>query len=79
MKVEWVPNARQDRYDIWANISSDSPSAAIQMDELFDRATDQLAEFPMIGRAGSVRGTREWIVHDSYRVVYQVAEDHLIE
>ncbi|RRU12521.1 type II toxin-antitoxin system RelE/ParE family toxin [Stenotrophomonas sp. 278] len=75
MKVQWVPSARQDRYDIWQSISSNSPSAAILMDELFAHAAAKLAEFPMIGRAGRVSGTREWVVHESYRVVYQIAEE----
>lgn len=45
------------------------------MDELFAHAAAKLAEFPMIGRAGRVSGTREWVVHESYRVVYQIAEE----
>lgn len=75
MKVKWVPAARQDRRDILKSILSDSPSAATQMDELFDQAADKLAVFPMIGRAGRVSGTREWVVHERYQLVYQVAED----
>ena len=75
MKVQWAPSARQDRYDIWQSISSDNPSAAILMDELIAHSAARLAEFPMIGRAGRVSGTREWVVHESYRVAHRDRDD----
>ncbi|GEM_PF-3879238 len=45
------------------------------MDELFAHAAARLAEFPMIGRAGRVSGTREWVVHESYRVAHRDRDD----
>jgi len=29
-----------------------------------------------MGKVGTVPGTREWIAHASYRLVYEVDEDH---
>ncbi|GAA0653388.1 type II toxin-antitoxin system mRNA interferase toxin, RelE/StbE family [Brevundimonas lenta] len=74
MKIVWTPEAVRDRDDIWLHISTDNPRAAIRMDELFSDAVAALADFPESGRPGVVPGTRELIPHESYRVVYAVAD-----
>jgi toxin ParE1/3/4 len=75
VKVYWTPEAEQDRADIWDHIATDNPRAAARMDILFSRSAARLAEHPMIGKAGKIRGTRELIPHPSYRLVYEVGED----
>jgi addiction module RelE/StbE family toxin len=72
MKVRWTPQAEQDRNDIWDYIAADSPMAAAKMDELFARSVTKLVDFPNIGRVGQIAGTRELIVHESYRLVYEI-------
>jgi toxin ParE1/3/4 len=72
MKVRWTPQAEQDRSDIWDYIAADSPKAAAKMDKLFSRSVAKLVDFPNIGRTGQIAGTRELIVHESYRLVYEV-------
>lgn len=72
MKVLWALAAEQDRVDIIEHIGNDNPLAAIHMDELFSEAAEQLAQQPLLGKPGQVRGTREWIPHESYRLVYEV-------
>ena len=42
------------------------------MDQLFSDAAARLAEHPMLGRPGTIAGTRELIPHDSYRLVYEI-------
>ena len=79
MKVVWAPAAERDRDDIWEAIALDSPLAAVRMDDLFVAATERVGAFPKLGRAGQISGTREWIVHESYRLVYEIkAHEDLI-
>lgn len=65
--------AEQDRSDLRDYIAADNPQAAVRMDDLFNLAVARLARFPLSGKPGTVRGTRELIPHESYRLVYDVA------
>jgi hypothetical protein len=40
-------------------------------------AAMKLADFPDLGRAGAIPGTRELIPHSSYRLVYEIEQDTL--
>ena len=71
MKVIWTPEALQDRIDIWNYISAENPAAAIRIDELFSNAAERLATHPLIGKSGLIPGTREVVIHESYRLVYE--------
>ena len=75
MKVRWTSSARLDRLDIMDHIATDSPRAAARMDALFAEAAETLAAFPLKGRLGKIAGTRELIPHESYRLVYEIADD----
>lgn len=75
MKVFWTSAAEQDRADILDFIGRDKPLAAIGMDERFGDAAGRLSAHPLLGRAGCVAGTRELVVHESYRLVYEVHDD----
>jgi len=57
------------------HIAADSPRAAVRMDVLFAEAAQTLATFPLKGRVGKIAGTRELIPHESYRLVYEIADD----
>ncbi len=72
MRAVWTLSAEQDRSDIFEFIARDNPLAAIDMDEMFAAAVGRLAEHPQIGRAGIIPGTRELILHQSYRLIYEV-------
>jgi toxin ParE1/3/4 len=74
VKVRWSSQAEQDRADILVYIAGDNVGAAIAMDELFGSAAFRLAEFPMLGKPGQVAGTRELVVHESYRLIYEIAD-----
>lgn len=74
MRVRWAAGARQDRIDVADYIATDNPRAAAKLDQLFSNAAAKLADFPMLGQAGNVTGTRELIPHASYRLVYEVDE-----
>lgn len=75
MRVFWASAAEQDRVEIFEYIAQDNPIAAVRMDELFGRSAARLAEQALIGRPGVVAGTRELIIHESYRLVYEVDGD----
>ena len=75
MKVFWTPEALQDRIDIWDYIAADNPSAAARMDVVFSNSALRLAEHPQMGRSGKTAGTREWVVHASYRMVYEIMNE----
>ena len=72
MRVAWTLSAEQDRSDIFEFIARDNLLAAIDIDELFSAAVAWLVEHPLIGRAGKIPGTRELILLQSYRLIYEV-------
>jgi addiction module RelE/StbE family toxin len=45
------------------------------MDALFSEAATRLSEYPKQGRAGKISGTRELILHESYRLVYEIENE----
>ena len=75
MKLVWTPEALQDRVDIWDYIAADNPHAAARMDELFSDWASRLIEHPKLGRPGKVPDARELVVHEHYRLVYEIDND----
>lgn len=75
MNVRWTPEAEQDRTAIWDYLVERDPAAALRIDHLFGEAASSLADFPMLGHAGEVSGTRELTPHRSYRLIYEVVAD----
>lgn len=78
MNIIWAPEAIQDRRDIWDYISADNVSAAIKMDALFGASVARLRLHPLLGKDGIIMGTRELILHESYRLVYEVGQEYLV-
>jgi addiction module RelE/StbE family toxin len=77
MKVIWSPQAVQDRLDIWEHIASDKPTAAVQLDERFSETAALLSTQPLMGKRGTIEGTRELLPHKNYRLVYELHGDEL--
>jgi toxin ParE1/3/4 len=75
VRVVWAAEALQDRIEIWDYIVADNPGAAVRMDDLFSDSASRLAEHPKLGRPGKVVGTRELVVHEHYRLVYEISND----
>ena len=75
MKVTWTPEAETERLQIGDYIAFDNPRAAARMDLLFETAVLKLADFPRIGRPGSIDGTRELLPHPSYIIVDEIRDD----
>jgi toxin ParE1/3/4 len=54
-------------------IAEDDPSAAARIDEAIEHQTDMLAQHPLMGREGRVKGTRELVISRSpFIAVYRV-------
>lgn len=77
LDLRWTEEAEADRADIYEYIREFDPDAALRMDRRFEMAANRLALFPMLGRAGAVSGTREFIPHPNYRMVYEILGDEI--
>lgn len=77
MNIVWTPEAEQDRLAIWQYLLNENPTAAVDMDLLFEQAVNLLVDHPKAGAIGKVWGTRELIPHKSYRLVYEIKNDHI--
>jgi len=75
LKVQWTPEARQDRQEVVDNLAHRDPAAAERMDNRFLQAVQRLERFPHMGRPGTFPHTRELIPHPNYRIVYMVGDD----
>jgi toxin ParE1/3/4 len=78
MRVEWLPQARDQLLSIVRHISQDSPQAAVELAQLIRARADTLSTYPNRYRAGRVKGTRELVVRPNYIVVYRVAGDEVV-
>ncbi len=74
MKLVWTPEAIADRRAIYSHIEIDNPRAAVALDELFSEKVARLLDHPNLGRLGRVAGTREWVVHKNYVLIYDTAD-----
>jgi len=75
VKIQWTPEARQDRAEIWDYLFERDENAAARIDDLISEAVAQLVDFPMLGHQGEVTGTRELTPHSSYRLIYEIQGD----
>lgn len=75
MTIRWRLSAIADLAAIRDHIALDSPRSALAVVESVLHAVDRLDRFPLSGRTGSVRGTRELVVPGlPFIVVYVCAE-----
>jgi toxin ParE1/3/4 len=73
MKPVWSDDADRDIDSIWEYIAADNIDAADELIETLRKAADRLSDFPMIGRTGSQKGTRELVVsRTAYILIYRL-------
>jgi toxin ParE1/3/4 len=73
LRIRWTEQASADLDSVEAYISQDSPAGAIKTVLGIIEAVEQLREFPALGRAGRVAGTRELVIPGKpYIVPYRV-------
>jgi toxin ParE1/3/4 len=53
-------------------IAQDNPARATSFVKELRQSTAKLANFPGMGRAGRVHGTRELVIHQNYLAIYRV-------
>jgi len=73
MQVRWLRKALQNLEVIYEYVAKDNPDAALQLVTKIRGAVRQLEDFPLMGRIGRVKETRE-IVVNPYIVIYRVNE-----
>jgi toxin ParE1/3/4 len=62
LTIAWLKTALRTRFEQLNYIAADNVRAAIRLDEEIDRQVDLLAEHPLMGREGRVKGTRELVI-----------------
>lgn len=78
MTPVWTRQALADLAEIVAYIASDDPAAATRLLERIDLAGGEtLPAHPQLGKPGRVEGTREFVVHPSYILVYRLRDVRL--
>ncbi|GHU26010.1 addiction module antitoxin [Betaproteobacteria bacterium] len=77
LSVEWSDEAQFDLAEIQFYIERFNQSAAIALRENIERAVERLPNMPFAFRPGRVAGTREYVVHPNYIVVYRVGAETL--
>lgn len=71
----WSDRAMRRRDEIFDYIAERNPDAAIDLDMSFEMASSRLLDFPFMGVAGRVSGTRHLLVTPNYILVYRVIND----
>ncbi len=75
MKVVWLPKAIANRDAQIDRIAEKDPVAAVEYDERIEAQTDQLEDYPELGRTGRKPGTRELVISKThFVVVYRIKE-----
>jgi plasmid stabilization system protein ParE len=72
LRLQWTINAKLDLREIIAHIGADNLPTARRMSERFRTVARLLAHSPFSGRPGVLPGTREFVVHPSYSLVYEI-------
>jgi len=74
-KLFWTPDAIQDRDNIYDYIETENPSAALDLDQLFEEKSALLINRPNLGRIGRVSETRELVANRNYLLIYDVTDN----
>jgi toxin ParE1/3/4 len=76
MTVRWSPEAADDFAAIVEYIRKENPSAAERVADTIYKGIASLASFPMQGRPGKIKGTRELVFSPlPYVAVYRVKDE----
>jgi toxin ParE1/3/4 len=75
LPVKWTNQAKSDLIEIVDYIAIRNPIAAQQLHEKIVAGTELLSSMPYLFRVGRKLGTREYVVHPNYIVVYAVTKD----
>lgn len=73
--TRWLPAAADDLAAIIAYISERNPAAAAAMADRLLTDAELLSQLPALYRPGRIPGTREFVSHPNYLLVYRVLGD----
>jgi len=59
---------------MWDFVVEQNSQAAVRLDQIFSDVVSKLSDFPLMGKPGKISGTREWIPHENYRLVYEIVD-----
>ena len=77
MKIIWTKHAHINLNDIVSYIANDNPEYAILVHDNIYKAIEHLSVFPLIGRIGKVKGTRELVSCYPYIIIYKIKSEHI--
>jgi len=75
MRLEWKYSARADRKRIHAYVAQHNPIATVTLTRSLSEKALWLLQHPHLGYPGRLAGTREWVVHPHYILVYELTPD----
>lgn len=75
LSVNWKLNAQDDLAEIIDYIEQRNATAAQELYAAILRAAENLPSMPYLFRRGRESGTREYVVHPNYILVYRVGKD----
>ena len=77
LRIVWRQSAREDLAAIIRFVAERNPYAARELKVRIQSAVLPMAEHPYMGREGRISGTREWLAHPNYWVIYEVGLDRI--
>lgn len=79
MRLRWTPRAVTDLEEISDYLTVAAPQAREHLLERLERLTDVLLDFPLMGKMGLVKGTREFVLAGTpYILVFQLKGDAIV-
>lgn len=78
LPVEWSDEAQDDLSDIQSYIKQRNPAAALKLRALIESGIEKLPLMPQLFRLGRVAGTREYVAHPNYIVIYRVERRSIV-
>lgn len=77
MRTLWSERASDDVKQIYGYIAERNPSAALDLVRQFRKDAQLLNGHPRMAREGVLRGTREWVSHPNYIMIYRVEDEDI--
>lgn len=74
MAIRWTRGALRNLQDLLDYIAADNPGRATSFAQELRDKIERLEEYPGLGHAGRLPGTRELVLHANYRVIYRANE-----
>ena len=79
MKLRWTPRAVADMEEISDYLVAVSPQAWEHLLLRVERLTGTILDFPLMGKAGLLPGTREFVLSGTpYILVFQLKDDSVV-